>query len=100
MLQTINPLRFSDQNDYPLFLGDTVTVTKGKNKGNATYVFVFCIPQHRFGFLHKMIFDKIVENNNMGLYDKNIMPEPFVIDIPNLDFYWTPKSKTEILKMK
>ena len=38
-------------------LGDVVKVTKGKHKGNSEYVFVFCIPQHRFGFIHKMIFD-------------------------------------------
>ena len=63
-MQTINPLHFTDQNNNTLTLGDVVKVTKGKHKGNADYVFVFCIPQHRFGFIHKMIFDEKVANNN------------------------------------
>ena len=97
-MQTINPLHFTDQNNNTLTLGDVVKVTKGKYKGNADYVFVFCIPQHRFGFIHKMIFDDKVANNNLGLYNSNIIPEPFVLDIPSLSFYWTPKSKMEIVK--
>lgn len=95
-----NPLLFTDQNNYSITLGDTVNVTKGKNKGNATYVFVFCIPQHRFGFLHKRLFDQMMENNSLGLYETNKFPEPFVIDTSNLDFYWTPKSKMEIVKTR
>jgi hypothetical protein len=34
-----------------------------------------------------------------GNYDTNKMPEPFVIDVPSVDFYYTPKSQKEIVKL-
>jgi hypothetical protein len=94
-----NPLHFTDQNGTQLQLGDTVTATKGKNKGG-TYVFVFCIPQHRFGFYHARQFNFLkITNAVPGNYDTNKMPEPFVIDVPSVDFYYTPKSQKEIVKL-
>ena len=96
----MNFLEFTDGKDDKLQLGDRVNVIKGKHKGTATYVFMFCIPQHRFGFLHERIFNQMVTNNEQELYDSNVFPEPFVIDTPNLDFYWTPRSKNEIVRCK
>jgi hypothetical protein len=93
-----NPLHFEDQKGTQLQLGDLVTTTKGTHKGGS-FVFVFCIPQHRFGFIYKRIYDNIVEGNAAGDFNCNIVPEPFVIDRPNLDFYYTPKSKKEIVKL-
>ena len=95
-----NPLHFTDQNGTPLALGDTVKVTKGKNKGNSTWIFVFCIPQHRFGFMINRFYHEFETNDKDGLYgEEKRVPEPFIVDYPNLDFYWTPKSKMEIAKI-
>ena len=60
------PLHFTDEHNTSIKLGDIVTVTKGSNKG-ATCIFVFCIPQHRFGFMFLRYYEKIVENNNNKL---------------------------------
>jgi len=92
-----NPLHFTDQNNTEFKLGDIVKATKGKNKG-ATCIFVFCIPQHRFGFMYLKFYEKMMENNNQNLYDFNMFPEEFVTMDSNLQFYYTPKSKQEIVK--
>jgi hypothetical protein len=93
-----NPLHFTDQNGCPLTLGDTVRVTKGKNKSNIKWTFVFCIPQHRFGFIPEGYYESRVKANENNGYGWNRVPEAFVLDFPSLDFYWTPKSKMEIVK--
>ena len=99
MKDNFDPLLFTDQNNEPIQLGDVVYVTKGKYKGNTLWIFLFCIPQHRFGFLSKQFYDETVSNNEEGLYgDLNRVPKPFMVDCPSLDFYWTPKSKMEIVK--
>lgn len=99
MKDNFDPFLFTDQNNEPIQLGDVVYVTKGKYKGNTLWIFLFCIPQHRFGFLSKRFYDEMVSNNEEGLYgDLNRVPKPFMVDCPSLDFYWTPKSKMEIVK--
>jgi hypothetical protein len=87
----LNPLQFSDKNNTPLSLGDKVIGTKGKHNG-LIYTFVFCIPQHRFGFTNR--YEEIVKHN--GSYGFYMLPEPFVVNIPSLDFYYTPKNKEEM----
>jgi hypothetical protein len=86
-----NPLHFTDQNNNQIELGDIVKVTKGSHK-NALCVFVFCIPQHRYGFMYLRYFNKLVENNKNNLYDFNMFPEDFVTMDSNLQFYYTPKN--------
>lgn len=92
----INPLHFEDKKGTSLSLGDAVTCTKGRYKG-CTLTFVFCITQHRFGFINS--FEEIVKHNKNGEYGHDILPEPFCIDIPSLDFYYTPKNKLDIIKI-
>ena len=94
-----NPLNFTDQNNNEIKLGDIVTVTKGSNKG-ATCVFVFCIPQHRFGFMYSRYYDKLVENNKNNGYSFNMFPEEFVTMDSNLQFYYTPKNRQTITLTK
>jgi hypothetical protein len=93
-----NPLHFTDQAGTEIQLGDKVTATKGKNKG-ATCIFLFCIPQHRFGFMYLKFYEKMMENNNQNLYGYNMFPEEFVTVDSNLQFYYTPKSQKEIIKL-
>lgn len=93
-----NPLHFTDQNEKLIRLGDIVTATKGKNKGGK-FIFVFCIPQHRFGFLYFRSHQEFKKNNDEGLFDENRIPEPFVIDYPHVDFYYTPRTRQEISKI-
>lgn len=94
-----NFMRFIDQNGDTLNLGDIVNVTKGRFAGDAKWIFVFCIPQHRFGFVTKDSYDRRKKANDNGEYAPiNVVPEPFVLDYPHLNFYWTPKSSTTILK--
>ena len=89
---TLDALYFTDQQDTQIRLGDIVTVTKGPYKNaSVEWVFVFCIPQHRFGFLRKQLADKLAR--------QNMFPEPYVTTYPNLNIYWTPRSKTEIIKL-
>jgi hypothetical protein len=90
-----NPLHFTDQNNEQIQLGDLVKVTKGPNKGK-TCIFVFCIPQHRFGFMYLRYYLQLVENNKNKLYDFNMFPEDFVTMDSNLQFYYTPKNKQTI----
>ena len=93
----MNFLTFTDQNGTQIPLGNIVKATKGKNRGG-TYVFVFCIPQHRFGFIYEDTYEEIVSNNEKGLYGEiNMVPEPFVLNTPDLHFYWTPNSKKQII---
>jgi hypothetical protein len=75
-----NPLHFTDKNGNILQLGDKVKAT-GKFK-NYELTFVFCIPQHRFGF--------IANYEQFHLHERII--QPFVIDTPNLHFYYTPSN--------
>ena len=79
-MANFNPLHFTDKNGNILQLGDKVKAT-GKFK-NYELTFVFCIPQHRFGFIAN--------------YEQFHLPEriiqPFVIDTPNLHFYYTPSN--------
>jgi hypothetical protein len=90
-----NPLHFTDQNNEQIQLGDLVKVTKGPNKG-AICIFVFCIPQHRFGFLYLKFYERLVENNNNKGYDFNMFPEDFVTMESNLQFYYTPKNRLTV----
>ena len=83
-----DPLHFTDKNGEQIQLGDLVVT-----KNNDILVFVFCIPQHRFGFMFKDWYDTQQEWHGI---DK--IPEPFVVDFPNLLFYWTPKNKKHIEK--
>jgi len=92
------PLKFQDNNGINIKLGDLVEVIKGKNKGLQCY-FVFCIPQHRFGFLYWESYEKYENYNKKGEYCYNKIPKEFIIDFPHLDFYYTPKSKQEIIKI-
>ncbi len=92
------PLKFSDKNGNDLQLGDLVESVKGKYKGLQCY-FVFCIPQHRFGFLYFESYDKYKKWNKEGQFDNNILPKEFIIDVPNVDFYYTPRTKQEIIKL-
>lgn len=89
MNNSFDPLLFTDKNGNRLQLGDKVKST-GKFK-NYELVFVFCIPQHRYGFLAD--YEHYLEN----------MPEriiqPFVIDTPNLHFYYTPSNVKLISKI-
>jgi hypothetical protein len=89
---TLDALYFTDQQDTQIQLGDIVTVTKGPYRSDKTeWVFVFCIPQHRFGFLRKQLADLLTTDNHF--------PEPYVTTYPHLTIYWTPKSKKEIIKL-
>lgn len=85
-----NTLHFTDKNGNQLQLGDKVKVSSGKFKGYEL-TFVFCIPQHRYGFQAR--YDEFVEN----LPEKVV--EPFVIDYPNLHFYYTPSNVKIISKI-
>ena len=93
MSYEFNPLHFTDCDGNQLNLGDDVTFTKGKLKGMDA-IFVFCIPQHRYGFLYWETY----EHYSKGEFDHDIQPTPFVLDVPNLDAYYTPKSKMEVRK--
>jgi hypothetical protein len=75
-----------------------VEVIKGKHKGLQAY-FVFCIPQHRYGFLYWESYERIEKHIADGSIPTYKIPQPFIVDYPNVDFYWTPKSKTEIIKI-
>ena len=81
---SFNPLEFTDQNGTQIELGDIVECTKGRYKG-VHFQFVFCIPQHRFGF--------IWYNDKVGKWDN-------ILDRPDLKFYYTPRSVKEIVKTK
>ena len=93
-----NPFHFVDKNETLLQLGDLVEVTKGSRKGGQ-YYFVFCIPQHRYGFFYWESYERIEKHIADGLISVDKMTQPFIVDVPNVDFYWTPKSKTEIVKI-
>ena len=97
MENEFNPLHFTDCDGTTISLGDNIISIKGKNRGLET-IFVFCIPQHRFGFLYWESYEKIKNGKENGAYDHDIMPEAYILDIPNLDFYYTPKSRMEIRK--
>lgn len=87
-------LNFVDQNNNKIQLGDIVEVNKGKMskfKENK-FIFLFCIPQHRFGFVFKSYYDKVMENNQNGGYDFEMFPEPFVTNMIDMQFYYTPKN--------
>ena len=90
-----NSLYFTDKDDKQLQLGDLVEVTKGTRKG-AICIFVFCIPQHRFGFMYLKYYQKLVENNKNNGYGFNMFPEDFVTMDSNLQFYYTPTNRLTI----
>ena len=93
-----NPLHFTDQNDSQIQLGDILTATKGSHKG-AEFIFVFCIPQHRYGFMYLRYYNNLVENNKNNGYGFNMFPEEFVTMDSNLQFYYTPKNRQTIAKI-
>ena len=92
-MENFNPLHFTDCDSNTLTLGDDVTAIKGKCKG-MDMIFVFCIPQHRYGFLYWKRYEHYSNNK----FDHEIQPLPFVLDVPHIDMYYTPKSKMEIRK--
>ena len=83
-----NPLHFTDKNGNQLQLGDKVKVSSGRFKGYEL-TFVFCIPQHRYGFQAR--YDEFVISERVV--------EPFVLDYPNLHFYYTPSNVKIISKI-
>lgn len=82
VIATLNT--FVDQNGTKIELGDVVECTKGRYKGEK-FQFVFCIPQHRFGFIWC--------GNGERKWDN-------ILDHPDLKFYYTPRSVKEIVKTK
>lgn len=90
-----NPIYFTDKDDKQIQLGDLVQITKGPYKGHVC-IFVFCIPQHRFGFMFKQYYDKLVENNKNNGYGFDMFPEDFVTMDSNLQLYYTPKNRLTI----
>lgn len=96
---TFNPLHFTDNNGNQIQLGDVVNATRKRGSGKEVipHVFVFCIPQHRFGFIRKEEYDWMVEVEAQNGFDRTVLVEPFVLDWTNLDFYYTPISKKTIV---
>ena len=71
----------------PIKLGDIVDVTKGKHKG-AEMIFLFCIPQHRFGFCYKRRYDNMMETNAENGFGFNMFPEEFITMDADLSMYY------------
>jgi hypothetical protein len=96
----LDVLNFVDRNNAQIQLGDIVKAVKGKNKSEHEYIFVFCIPQHRFGFVYKRFYDRLMENSKQGGYPFEMFPEPFVTVYQDLTFYYTPNNvkNIEIIK--
>ena len=90
-----DPLYFTDKNNQTIQLGDIVKakIWRGEER---EYVFVFSIPQHRFGCLEKERYDHFVENKDN--FDRIVLLEPYVLDWPDLDLYYTPRSSKKIIK--
>ena len=91
-----NPLHFTDKNGNQLQLGDFVKATKGRFKGY-TLIFTFCVPQHRFGFIIDTAYNDIVENKDK--FGRKVLVEDYALDIPNLQFYYTPSNVSIISKI-
>lgn len=91
----IDFLNFTDKNGAPIKLGDIVEVTKGKHK-NAEMIFLFCVPQHRFGFAYKKRYDNMVETNTVNGFGFNMFPEEFVTMDADLSMYYTPARRLEV----
>lgn len=91
----IDFLNFTDKDSTPIKLGDIVDVTKGKHKG-AEMIFLFCIPQHRFGFCYKRRYDNMMETNAENGFGFNMFPEEFITMDADLSMYYTPARKSEI----
>jgi hypothetical protein len=96
----LDVLNFVDKDNNKIRLGDIVKAVKGKHKSESEYIFVFCIPQHRFGFVYKKFYDKLLENNEQGGYPFEMFPEPFVTMNPDLQFYYTPSNIKNIELLK
>lgn len=97
---TFNPLHFTDKNGNHIQLGDTVNATRKRGSGKEVipHVFVFCIPQHRFGFIRKEEYDWMVETQAADDFGRTVILEPYILDWSNLDFYYTPISRKTIVK--
>ena len=90
-----NTLHFTDKNDQQFRLGDLVQITKGPYKGHVC-IFVFNIPQHRFGFMFLKFYENMIENNKNNGFGFNMFPEDFVTMYPTLQLYYTPKNRLTI----
>ena len=97
-MENFDPLDFFTSDNHKLSLGDLVSIDNKKihpvNRGKE-FIFVFCVSQHRFGFILKEYYDQLIVD------DIERVPKPFVVTIPNLDFYWTPKlGLSDVKKIK
>jgi hypothetical protein len=90
----MNTLHFTDMDANTIQLGDVVSVEKSKTRSlrQRQFVFVFCIPQHRYGFMDVEDYEWRRAANELGDFGFNREPERYVLDWPDLDFYWTPKN--------
>lgn len=79
---------FIDKTGDILHLGDLV------EKDGIEYIFLFCVPQWRYGFLSTNHYGNLIKNNLKT--EKNLFLEKYHIDIPNLDFYYTPLNQKKI----
>jgi hypothetical protein len=93
MKNVLDTIEFVDQNGNTIKLGDRVMATKGAHAGG-TFEFIFCIPQHRFGFINIKYLQFLNAKNTA--YARSIFPAPGFIDQSKLDFYYTPRSIKEI----
>ena len=90
----MNTLHFTDMDGTEIQLGDVVSVEKSKIRRNLQrgFVFVFCIPQHRYGFMATDKYEWRRAANESGGFGFNREHAPYVLDWPDLDFYWKPRN--------
>lgn len=83
-----SPYQFFDKNQKEIKLGDIIEFTVGKYSGDEM-IFLFCIPQHRFGFM-------FVRHVSMD----DLREQGYMTKTANLKIYYTPASSQTFVKVE